>query len=102
MAVLLAKVLLVVLFILMLRWTLPRFRFDQLMSLAWKGLIPLTLANLVGVAILVSVGLSLWLMLPISAVLFVAAGYASAFQFDSVHRQTVRNVDAQRIKQGVA
>jgi NADH-quinone oxidoreductase subunit H len=29
------------------RWTIPRFRFDQLMRLAWKNLIPLGLINLV-------------------------------------------------------
>ena len=32
------------------RWTIPRFRFDQLMSLAWKVMLPLGLVNLVAVA----------------------------------------------------
>jgi NADH-quinone oxidoreductase subunit H len=31
----------------LVRWTIPRFRYDQLMGLAWKVLIPLGIANLV-------------------------------------------------------
>ena len=52
-AVLLAKVSLVIVFIMWVRWTLPRFRYDQLMDLAWKSLIPLALINLVATAAIV-------------------------------------------------
>jgi len=37
-----------VIFVLMLiRWTLPRFRYDQAMRLGWLGLFPLAIANIV-------------------------------------------------------
>ena len=42
------------------RWTLPRFRFDQLMHLGWKVFLPLALANLALTGFLVSAGVDLW------------------------------------------
>lgn len=48
--VLSAKILGVILFFMLVRWSWPRFRFDQLMNLAWKVMLPLGLANLVTVA----------------------------------------------------
>jgi NADH-quinone oxidoreductase subunit H len=48
--VLSAKILAVILFFMLVRWSWPRFRFDQLMNLAWKVMLPLGLANLVAVA----------------------------------------------------
>ena len=72
--VLLFKVSCMIVLIQMLRWTIPRFRFDQLMSLAWKGLIPMATANVLIVMCVLEFNLPrLWLF-PLSLLLFVAAG----------------------------
>lgn len=44
--VLLGKAIGFILFFMFIRWTIPRFRYDQLMNLGWKNLIPLALINM--------------------------------------------------------
>ena len=44
--VFLGKVSLMCSFLILVRWSLPRFRYDQLLRFAWKFMLPLTLANL--------------------------------------------------------
>ena len=42
-----AKVVFFCWFLLLIRWTLPRFRYDQLMHLGWKMLLPLSVLNII-------------------------------------------------------
>ena len=55
--VLMTKIVFMILFIMAVRWTLPRFRYDQLMRLGWRSLIPLALVNM-----LITGGVILWVL----------------------------------------
>lgn len=50
-----AKILAFIFFFMWIRWTVPRFRYDQLMNLGWKILIPLAIANIVLTGIVIVV-----------------------------------------------
>lgn len=54
--VLFIKICFFIFFYMWVRWTIPRFRYDQLMNLGWKMLIPLAIANIVltGVIIIIA------------------------------------------------
>jgi NADH-quinone oxidoreductase subunit H len=67
----------------LIRWTIPRFRFDQLMGLAWKVFIPLTLLNVLAVMIVKeitrTIGMPLWaqavVLFTTSIILLVGAAF---------------------------
>lgn len=87
--VLAAKVLGVILFFMMARWSWPRFRFDQLMTLAWKVMLPMGLVNLVAVAVLAEYGSSVpaWLgvlgMWGVAIATWIVAGIAAPLATDN-------------------
>jgi NADH-quinone oxidoreductase subunit H len=97
--VLSAKIFGVIVFFMMVRWSWPRFRFDQLMSLAWKVMLPLGMVNLVAVAVLVEYGwsdtehalgisplLAILLMWAVAIVSWTVAGMTAPLATDNTPR----------------
>ena len=50
-AIFMVKTLFMIFFFMWIRWTIPRFRYDQVMKLGWQKLLPLAIANLLAYAI---------------------------------------------------
>ncbi|MCS6853074.1 MAG: NADH-quinone oxidoreductase subunit NuoH [Gemmataceae bacterium] len=67
-----------IVFFMLIRWTIPRFRFDQLMALAWRGLVPLALLHLLAVMVVLEWQLPRWLLLPMSLLLVAGAAGSAA------------------------
>jgi NADH-quinone oxidoreductase subunit H len=74
------KMVVLIVFYMLIRWTIPRFRFDQLMGLAWKMLIPLALINLICVMIVKHLGWNSWWLTGSSLLLLLAAAYLTLVQ----------------------
>lgn len=58
--VFLVKIVLFLWLFIWVRWTLPRFRYDQLMDLGWKTMLPWALANTVITAVVIFVMRTKW------------------------------------------
>src|SRR5262249_35915669 len=101
-----AKVAFFILFYMFVRWTLPRFRFDQLMGLAWRVLIPLALANLVAVMVVKEVIAAYnldarywhWLLLPLSLLMLLVVGALTGRQPRSTRRRLPVTPNGRRLE----
>jgi NADH-quinone oxidoreductase subunit H len=58
-AVFLVKVVAFILLFIWVRWTVPRFRFDQLMNLGWIWFFEIATANVIIVALILAIGIAL-------------------------------------------
>ncbi len=91
-AVLMAKLGFFICLYMVIRWTIPRFRFDQLMHLAWKTMIPLATVNLlVGLFVQEFHG-ERWWMTAASIVVFVLWGLIELSQANRKINAPVRRV----------
>ena len=69
------KIFFFIFFFMWVRWTLPRFRYDQLMNLGWKTFIPLAILNIVltGAGLLYNFKYATWLIAIVMIVLAVTS-----------------------------
>ena len=88
--VLMVKMVFFICIIMLIRWTIPRFRYDQLMGLAWYVLIPLSMANLFFTMLIKHFNLTPWLLLPLNIVLFLIPGAISIWK-QNQQEQLMRN-----------
>ena len=69
------KIFLFICMYMLIRWTIPRFRFDQLMRLAWKSLVPMTMVIAAWQGVILFMGWPQWTSLPANILVLIVAGY---------------------------
>ncbi len=74
-----AKVGGIIMLFMLVRWTILRFKFNQLMSLAWKGMMPLGVLSLLGAMFVGQFGWSPWWLLPWSIFILTLVTALGAF-----------------------
>ena len=85
-----AKVFFFLMLFYLVRWTIPRFKFDQLMGLAWQVMIPLAIINLLCVMVVREFNLSPWILTVTSVVTFLAAAVVSTWEKSTVVSRPAR------------
>jgi NADH-quinone oxidoreductase subunit H len=97
--VLLAKVLAVIFFFMLARWSWPRFRYDQLMALAWLVMLPLGMVNLAYMALWTEYGPRLaerlgvrdtWVMIACGWAVLVASWFVATWMIPARSENTPR------------
>jgi NADH-quinone oxidoreductase subunit H len=73
-----AKIFLLICVYMFIRWTIPRLRFDQLMRLAWKSLVPMSMALVAVQGAIIFYGWSQWYALVGNVAVLLAGGMFSA------------------------
>jgi NADH-quinone oxidoreductase subunit H len=72
------------------RWTIPRFKFDQLMGLAWQVMIPMAIVNLFCVMVAKEINLDPIFLTMASVVIFLAAAVIATREKSTVVQRPVR------------
>src|SRR5262245_14768729 len=88
--VLAVKVFIFIMIYMLVRWTIPRFRFDQLMALAWQVMIPLAIINLLCVMAAKEFGWSPWLLTATSVLTFFVAAIIATREHATIIQRPVR------------
>ncbi|MFL5328095.1 MAG: NADH-quinone oxidoreductase subunit NuoH [Gemmataceae bacterium] len=99
--VVLAKLFFFIMVYMVVRWTILRFRFDQLMHLAWKVMIPLATLNVLAAMIVREFHGSRWWMLAASIALIIGWGFLEILtatgRINRPHRRLRSEIDGSLI-----
>ena len=89
------KIFVLIFLYMLIRWTIPRFRYDQLMRLAWKGIVPMSMALVAVQGVITYTGAKLW-WAPLGnvAIVLVVGIIAAARRAPTTGRQASLRVGA--------